>query len=56
LNDPNIILIERVYDNILIILAKIKAIYDFLSIIFSPIMWYNNYFMMREIIGKINLK
>jgi hypothetical protein len=40
---------DRCYENLLIIIAKIKAIYDFLLIILSPILWYNNYYMICEI-------
>jgi len=42
-------IVDRCYENLLIIIAKIKAIYDFLLIILSPILWYNNYYMICEI-------
>ena len=36
----------RMYENLLIILAKVKAIYDLVLMILSPVIWINSYIMM----------
>jgi len=42
-------IITRIYENILIVLTKVKAIYDFALIFLSPILLINNYTMMNQI-------
>jgi uncharacterized protein YejL (UPF0352 family) len=42
-------IITRIYENILIVLTKAKAIYDFALIFLSPILLINNYIMMNQI-------
>ena len=42
-------IITRIYENILIVLTKVKAIYDFALIFLSPILLINNYIMMNQI-------
>jgi hypothetical protein len=42
-------IITRIYENILIVLTKVKAIYDFALIFLSPILLINNYIMMKQI-------